>query len=84
MTIEKLLAALSAHSHEDKVIYAITAEDIGIILENRPDLVALLEGQDADEVANLIIDAIEESGIMEMIETAIVCAFPVSEAKREK
>jgi predicted RNase H-like nuclease len=69
--LNSLLEALVDHERVAGQIYSITTEDVEAFLNERPDLVAKLEGLDPEVLAFAIFDAIGEIGILEMVEKAI-------------
>ena len=63
-----LLDAIRRYAHPDGNVYVISIDDIAGYLHERPDLVALLENLDTDEVAMEIFDAIGSLGLLELVE----------------
>jgi len=63
-----LLDALRKHARPDGSLYVICLDDVAGYLHERPDLAALLDGFDPDELAMEIMDAIGSLGILELVE----------------
>lgn len=63
-----LLDAIRQQARLDGNVYVISIDDIAGYLHERPDLVALLENQDPDDVAMEIFDAIGSLGLLELVE----------------
>jgi hypothetical protein len=67
----RLLEALVERESVAGRIYSLSTENVEVFLKEQPDLVAKLEGLAPEVLACAIFDAIDEIGILEMVEKAI-------------
>jgi len=67
MTTNDLLNALREQGRVAGQLYAIPVEDVEALFKANPELIAMLEGVDAEALAAEIYDAIGAIGIQEMV-----------------
>jgi len=67
MTLDNLLDALRAQGRVAGQLYTIPVEDVEALFKANPELIAMLEGVDAETLAQEIYDAIGAIGIQEMV-----------------
>jgi len=75
MTLNSLLGALRKHGRVAGQVYAISIEDVEAYLKENPELIAMLDGVDAEALALEIYDAIGAIGILGMVMQVILVAI---------
>lgn len=75
MTPDSFLDALRAQGRVEGQIYAISIEDVEAYLKENPELIAMLDGVDAEALALEIYDAIGAIGILGMVMQVVLVAI---------